>query len=194
MNFIKTNWKNILIIALILFVAIGGYVTKCTSNQVDNIVTQSILDTQLSKQKKDLTVKFLSENDSIKNELQEAQKKISDGLKPKIVIQYKTVEKLVEAVRKDTATTELCDSAINAQESLIFDLGLKSNSDSIQLKLCSERIIIKDSIVKSISVAYSEQVLINSNLNGAVIKANKGKNLKWWFLGAGAILTFLVVK
>jgi flagellar basal body-associated protein FliL len=187
-------WKDALIGLLILFIAVSGIISNCTGKAIEKTFTQANVDSQLNKQGTDLKEKYLTANGETLNALQVAEKKISDGLKPRIIIKSAKAEKLVEKARKDTNTTALCDSALNAQETLIFDIGLKAHSDSLQLNLCERQSLIKDSLNTVFKNAYSGEMKINTDLNTALIKANKGKNTKWYFLGAGALLTFFIIK
>lgn len=193
-DFIIKHWQIAVIIGLVGFISISGLLSNCTGKQVEDIVSQADVDTQLNKQKADLEAQYLLVNGEILKALQASEKKISDGLKPRIIIRKEKAATLVEAARKDTATTALCDSALNAQEQLIFDMETKAYSDSIQLDISGRRLALKDSINKVITASNTEQIRINGTLNKAVIKANKGKNTKWYFLAIGAAASYLFFK
>jgi len=193
-EYLKKNWKIALIIVLIAFIAISGFISKCSTDQIDGGITSTQLSTALNKQKNDLTTKNLSENAEIAKALEESEKKISDGLKPVIKWQKADAVKKVDEARKDTNMTVKSDSAITAQERYTATLERKVKSDSVQISACDKQVVAKVEIAKSISEAYSEQILINSNLNDALIKVNKGKNLKWWALGAGVVAGFFIAK
>jgi len=193
-EYLKKNWKIALIIILVTFIAISGFISKCSTDQIEGVITSTQLSTALNKQKNDLTTKYLSENAETAKALEEAEKKISEGLKPVIKWQKADAAKKVDEARKDTSMTVKSDSAITAQERYNATLERKVKSDSVQISECDKRVVAKEGMVKSISEAYTKQIQISSDLNDALVKENKGKNLKWWALGVGAVAGFLIAR
>lgn len=192
--YIKKHWQMIVILLLILFIAVSGIVSNCTGDKIADSFTQAYVDSKLNVQRQSLESKFYTELGDTLKKLQLAEKERGDKIKPVIIYKKIIAEKYVEQVRKDTATTAMCDSAINAQEEVIFDIDMKAYSDSLQLDICNRRLIVSDSANKSLNRAFSEEVRINSELQKTLIKSEKGKNTKWWFLGIGAVLGILISK
>jgi len=193
-DLLKKYWMPIVIAALILFIAISGIVSNCNGKQVKGIMTQADVDTKLNNQKTELETKFYTMIDDTLKKVQDAAKLKSDNLKPIIIYRQAKAGKLVDEARKDTATSDLCDSAMTAQEQVISDMGIKAKTDSIQLDACGKRLAVKDSINTVFRKSNDEKDRINETLNKAITKAQKGKNTKWYFFGIGAILSYLIVK
>jgi len=167
-NFIIQNLGWFAVAALILFIL---STPDCASTP-EKVYTQS----DLTKQRLEISNKYLQQLADSSEVIQEQQKLISDGLKPIVV--YKTLKAKISvaAARADTNTTPIANTAIDDQETLIFDLGLKSYSDSIQLAECTRRQIIKDSIMSETRRAFNTEVLAgieNSKVADKKTKANR---------------------
>ena len=188
-DFIKKNalWVllTIAMIAGLLFAA-----QKLKEKSVSGVITQADKETALNKQKNELTTYYLEQNAEIAEALEIAQKQISDGLRPQIIYKEKKAEQLVDLARKDTNTTALCDSAMNAQEEVIFDMGLKANSDSIALAACDRGKQIKDSLILVKENAFQEQIRINKDLQKTTKRNFVERN--GFVLGAGAASALVV--
>lgn len=161
-NFISRTWW--VIIPMLLIIAIIS-APHCTSTNADRTFTKSEKETALNELKYNLDRKYTKQLLDSSKVIQAYHKKISDGLKPVIV--YKTIKakQSVEVARKDTNTTVLANTAINDQESLIFDLALKAYNDSIQLIECEKQNVVKDTMLVQSDLAFKEQLRINKDLS-----------------------------
>jgi hypothetical protein len=193
-NWIKNNLIQIIVILILVFVI---FLQKCGVKHTDNVINQSEMSTALLKQKNALETAFAQERIDSSKIIQNLHKRISDGLKPIIIVKEKKAQALVIQVKKDTATTALCDSAINMQEQLILDLDTKSWHDSIQLSECNKQNVYKDSIILKKDTVISETARINDKLTNELKAKNNWFNIiKIWIDGvaAGVVGTLLVVK
>ena len=161
-NFISRTWW--VIIPILLLVAVIS-TPHCTSNNAERTFTKAEKETALNELKYNLDRKYGKQLLDSSKVIQAYHKKISDGLKPVIV--YKTIKakQSVEVARKDTNTTAVANTAINDQESLIFDLALKAYNDSVQLAECEEQNVVKDTMLVQSDLAFKEQLRINNALS-----------------------------
>lgn len=187
-------WKTATIVLLIGFIGLTGIVSKCVGNKTDKVITQADVDNQLNVQKHNLDSTYLMKGSKVVLDLQVANKRISEGLKPVIIYQKADAQKKIAAARKDTNMTAVSDSAITSQERYSTTLEHNTEIDSTQIKLDAQQDAIKDSMIASLDKSYKGEILINSNLTAAVAKANKGATLKWYFLAAGVIGGILIVR
>ena len=161
-NFIYRTWW--VIIPILLIVTIVS-VPRCTSNTAERTFTKAEKETALNELKYNLDKKYLKQLLDSSKVIQAYHKKISDGLKPIIITKTIKAKQSVEAARKDTNTTVIANTAIDDQESLIFDLSLKAYNDSIQLIECNKQNVIKDTLLVQSDQAFKEQVRINQDLS-----------------------------
>jgi len=187
-------WKTATIVLLIGFIAISGIVINCTGKSTEKMITQASSDGKLVAQKHDLDSTYLTKSSKVTSDLQVANKKISDGLKPVIIYQKADAQKKVADARRDSNMTVSSDSAMTAQERYEATLEHKTVVDSTQIKLDAQQDAIKDSLISSYNKSYQDEVRINANLTAVITKLNKGASLKWWFLAAGVIGGILIVK
>ena len=96
-----------------------------------------------------------------------AEKSITEATKA-LEAATEKAKQSVEVARKDTNTTVIANTAINDQESLIFDLGLKAYNDSIQLVECNKQNVVKDTMLVQSDQTFKKQLKINSDLSKAV--------------------------
>ena len=164
-NFLSRTWW--VIIPILLIVAIIS-VPRCTSNNAERTFTKAEKETSLNELRYDLKKQFNKQLLDSSKVIQAYHKKISDGLKPVIIIKTEKAKQSVDIARKDTNTTVIANTAINDQESLIFDLGLKSYNDSIQLVECNEQNVVKDTMLVQSDQTFKKQLRINSDLSKAV--------------------------
>ena len=161
-NFISRNWwASIPILVIVVIIA----VPHCKSNSAERTFTKAEKETALNELKYNLDRKYTKQLLDSSKVIQAYHKKISDGLKPVII--YKTIKakQSVDIARKDTNTTVIANTAINDQESLIFDLALKAYNDSIQLVECNKQNVVKDTMLVQSDLAFKEQIRINSDLS-----------------------------
>ena len=164
-NFLSRTWW--VIIPILLIVAIIS-VPRCTSNNAERTFTTAEKETALNELRYDLKKQFNKQLLDSSKVIQSYHKKISDGLKPVIIIKTAKAKQSVDIARKDTNTTTIANTAINDQESLIFDLSLKAYNDSIQLSECNEQNVIKDTMLVQSDQTFKDQLRINSDLSKAV--------------------------
>ena len=179
-NFIEKNKAVITYIGLIVavmsvFIIINA-AGNCQQKKVENTITQSELQTALNIQKRELDEKYMSQLIDSSKVIKSYHKKISDGLKPRIVYKEKIVKVLVDSVRKDSVSSELCLETVNKQEELIFDLETKAYHDSIQLFECNYQNVLNDSLIYKKDASFDEQIRINSELQKAVKRTFIEKN------------------
>lgn len=164
-NILSRTWW--VIIPILIIVAIIS-VPRCTSHNAERTFTKAEKETALNELRYDLKKQFNKQLLDSSKVIQAYHKKISDGLKPIIVTKTIKAKQSVDFARKDTNTTVIANTAINDQESLIFDLGLKAYNDSIQLVECNEQNVIKDTMLVQSDQTFKKQLRINSDLSKAV--------------------------
>ena len=163
-NILSRTWWVIIPILLIVVII---SVPRCTSNNAERAFTKAETETALNELRHDLKKQFNKQLLDSSKVIQAYHKKISDGLKPVIIIKTEKAKQSVDVARKDTNTTVLANTAINDQEALIFDLGLKAYNDSIQLIECEKQNIVKDTMLVQSDLAFKEQLRINKDLSKA---------------------------
>lgn len=191
-NFIDKYWMLSIPLVLIIFILAG----QCSTKHTEKVITDSELSMALAKQKNELETKYISMLSDSSKVIQANNKRISDGLKPIIIYKEKKAKALVDKVRKDTATTALCDSAINAQEQLIFDLQTKAYHDSIQLAECNKQNAYKDLTILKKDTTIVEAERVNANLTKELERNNNWFNRSKIWIGAvaGSVVTLLLLK
>lgn len=169
---------------------------QCSTKHTEKVITGSELSMALAKQKNELETKYISMLSDSSKVIQANNKRISDGLKPIIIYKEKKAKTMVDKVRKDTATTALCDSAINAQEQLIFDLETKAYHDSIQLAECNKQNAYKDLTILKKDTTIVEAERVNDNLTKELERNNNWFNRSKIWIGAvaGSVATLLLLK
>lgn len=185
-NFISRNWWASIPILLIVVIIV---VPHCKSNSAERTFTKAEKETALNELKYNLDKKYGKQLLDSSKVIQAYHKKISDGLKPVILIKTAKAKQSVDVARKDTNTTVIANAAINDQESLIFDLALKAYNDSIQLAECEKQNGIKDTMLVQSDQAFKEQLRINSDLS----KATKRNFIERNGVAIGAGLTIGVI-
>ena len=161
-NFLSRTWW--VIIPILLIGAIIS-VPRCTSNNAERTFTKAEKETALNELKSNLDKKYTKQLLDSSKVIQAYHKKISDGLKPVIIIKTAKAKQSVDIARKDTNTTVVANTAINDQESLIFDISLKAYNDSIQLSECNKQNVVKDTMLVQSDQAFKEQLRINKELS-----------------------------
>lgn len=179
-NFIEKNKSVItyisLMVAVIFIFIVMNAVGTCQQKKVENTITKSELQMALNIQKRELDGKYMSQLIDSSKVIQSYHKKISDGLKPRIVYKEKIVKILVDSIRKDSVSSKLCIETVNKQDELIFDLETKEYHDSIQLAECGYQNTLKDSLIYNKDTSFDEQVRINLELQKAVKRTFIEKN------------------
>ena len=161
-NILSRTWWVIIPILLIVVII---SVPRCTSNNAERTFTKAEKETALNELRYDLNKQYNKQLLDSSKVIQAYHKKISDGLKPVIIIKTAKAKQSVEVARKDTNTTAVANTAINDQESLIFDLALKAYNDSVQLAECEEQNVVKDTMLVQSDLAFKEQLRINNDLS-----------------------------
>jgi len=187
-NFISRTWWVIIPILLIIVLV---SVPKCTSKQAEKTFTKAEKETALNELKSNLDKKYNKQLLDSSKVIQAYHKKISDGLKPVIIYKTQKAKQSVEVARKDTNTTVVANTAIDDQESLIFDLSLKSYNDSIQLYECNKQNVIKDTMLIQSDQAFKEQIRINKDLSKATKRNFIERN--GIIIGSGITLSAITV-
>lgn len=160
----RTWW---VIIPILLIVAIIS-VPQCTTKQAERTFTKAEKETALNELKFNLDKKYNKQLLDSSKVIQSYHKKISDGLKPIIITKTLKAKQSVNVARKDTNTTVIANTAINDQESLIFDLVLKSYNDSIQLSECNKQNVVKDTMLVQSEQSFKNQIRITNDVKKAV--------------------------
>lgn len=163
-TFISRTWWVIIPIFLI---AVIVYVPRCTANNAERTFTKAEKETALNELRYDLKKQYNKQLLDSSKVIQAYHKKISDGLKPIIVTKTIKAKQSVDIARKDTNTTVVANTAIDDQESLIFDLSLKAYNDSIQLVECNKQNVVKDTMLVQSDQSYQDQLRINKDLSKA---------------------------
>lgn len=191
-KFIDKYWMPVTILVIISVFLVNYIGNKHT----EKVITNSELSLALAKQKNELETKYISMLSDSSKVIQANNKRISDELKPIIIYKEKKAKALVDKVRKDTATTALCDSAINAQEQLIFDLDTKAYHDSIQLSECNKQNAYKDLTILKKDTTIVEAERVNANLTKELERNNNWFNRSKIWIGAvaGSVVTLLLLK
>ena len=208
-SFIVKNWLTIVIVAILLFVSISGFVSKCNSDRISNEIHQveintirrNTIDSMAREQaKRDIhlldSINALREKERIKNDKKIASlEKANDKLKKDLQIAYQEFE--------DSATLEQCNNVVDIQKELIL------NQDTI----ITEKTMIIDSYKLTLSdmnKKYEIQVQETNRKEDMYNGCQKDlgimtdelnrqntwwkRNEKWIYLGAGALGTFLIIK
>lgn len=185
-NFISRNWwASIPILVIVVIIA----VPHCKSNNAERTFTKAEKETALNELRYNLDKKYGNQLLDSSKAIQAYHKKISDGLKPVIIIKTAKVKQSVEVARKDTNTTVISNTAINDQESLIFDLALKAYNDSVQLAECEKQNVVKDTMLVQSDLAFKEQLRISKDLSKTTKRNFIERN--GIFIGAGLTIGVL---
>lgn len=193
-DYLKVGFWEWLITAIIVLV-VSLAIDRCSSSS-QTVLTQNEVSAKLVKQKYELEKRYQIMLIDSSKVIQAYAKRISDGLKPKIRWKTRYAQQAVAAARADTATTALCDSAINAQESLIFDLGLKAIQDSTQLAESERQSAIKATMLLKSDSTINDITRINENLANQLRRKNNwfDRNKLWLGIGAGFVGGALLMK
>jgi hypothetical protein len=191
-SFLEKYWLLSIPIVIILFILAN----HLSERKTEKVISESELLIALSTQKNEIESKYTNMLLDSSRIIQEKNKVISEGLKPIIIIKERKSKNLVQKVRNDSNTTSLCDSALNSQEDLIFDLDSKLYYDSIQLSECE----IQNNILY-LNNQKKDTIIIGLNIiNNKQTKELKRKN-NWFnrnklYIGSflGALFTLLTIK
>jgi len=161
-TFISRTWWVIIPILLIGAII---FVPRCTLHNAERTFTKAEKETALNELRYDLKKQFNKQLLDSSKVIQAYHKKISDGLKPVIIIKTAKTKQSVDIARKDTNTTVIANTAINDQEDVISDMQTKAKSDSVQLAECNKQNIVKDTMLVQSDQAFKEQLRINKDLS-----------------------------
>lgn len=156
-------WWQLLIIAVVVLV-IGFFVGRSTitNKPAKKVITQAQHDTEMNDLTNKLNTKFWNQLADSSEVIQDLHKKRSDDLKIKIKLESIIASDKVALARKDSSKN--CNDALDAQEEIIFDMGLQAYNDSIQLHECNFQKTIKDSTIAEKEKAFQNQLVITKNL------------------------------
>lgn len=197
LDFIKAHWVALLIAMLIIFVGISGIVSKCeikhsneTTIQIDEqAIRQQIIDSVNSVQVKKDIARLDSINKSYEKKISPLKQEIKD-LKSKLKNEITTYN-------SDTVFQSApCDSIIVTSQIIIDSLDYEVKL----LSSINSNMLIK---IDAINIQQSKTELSLNNSYAANIKLQKElsrqtnwwhKNDKWFYMSAGVVLTFLIMK
>jgi len=200
--FIVKNWLTIVIVAILLFVSISGFVSKCNSDRISNEIHQveintirrNTIDSMAREQaKRDIhlldSINALREKERIKNDKKIASlEKDNIKLKKDLQIAYKEFE--------DSATLEQCQNIVNIQKDLILNQDTIIEEKSVQID--SYKLTLSD-MNKKYEIQVQETNRKEDMYNGCqkdlgimTDELNRQntwlkRNEKWLYFGGGAI-------
>ena len=197
LDFVKAHWVALLIALLIVFVGVSGIVSKCEikrSNdalvQIDaQSIRQQIVDSVNSVQAKKDIYRLDSINKSYEKKITPLKAEIKD-LKAKL-------KNEVGVYDSDTVYQSApCDSIIKTSQIIIDSLDYEVTLLTAINKNMTLEVETMDIQQGKIELSLMESYAANSKLQKELTKQTNWwhKNDKWFYMGAGAILTFLIMK
>lgn len=168
-NILKKYWY--IPVALIVMSLIIGFFTgraTISNKKAKDTITIAESNTKLNELTNALNTKFWNQLADSSKVIQDLHEKRSADLKIKIKLESKIANDKVALARKDTTTSKKCLDALDEQEAVIFDMGLRAYNDSISLRECNFQKSVKDSIIAEKEKSFQKQLVITKTLEKAL--------------------------